>query len=82
MEEMENKIKINPMIETKRIVNFIKHYLKKLNREKIVIGLSGGLDSSVVLELCLRAIENKRIIALIMPDKDTNKKHQIGRAHV
>ncbi|MGB9748470.1 MAG: NAD(+) synthase [Candidatus Woesearchaeota archaeon] len=75
LKELENKMKIKPETETRRIVNFIQDFLKKLKRERIVIGLSGGLDSSVILELCIRAIENKKITALIMPDKDTSRKH-------
>ncbi|MEM2121518.1 MAG: NAD(+) synthase, partial [Candidatus Woesearchaeota archaeon] len=54
---------------------FINNYLKILNREIIVLGVSGGLDSSVVLKLCSKVVDNKKILALIMPDKDTNKKH-------
>ncbi|MEM2121935.1 MAG: NAD(+) synthase, partial [Candidatus Woesearchaeota archaeon] len=75
LRNLEQRIKINPEREEKRILDFINNYLKILNREIIVLGVSGGLDSSVVLKLCSKVIDNKKILALIMPDKDTNKKH-------
>jgi len=75
LKDLENKIKIKPDKETKRITSFIKECLKKLKREQIFIGLSGGLDSAVVLELCTRVLDNKKISVLIMPDKDSYKQH-------
>ena len=35
----------------KRIVEWIKQYAKDNNRETLVIGISGGIDSSVVSTL-------------------------------
>jgi hypothetical protein len=50
------------------IEKFIKQELKKSKREKVVIGLSGGLDSSVTACLAVQALSNKEVLSLILPD--------------
>ena len=45
--------------------------LKRLRRRGVVIGLSGGIDSSVVAALCVRALGPKRVFGLYTPEKDS-----------
>lgn len=45
--------------------------LHKLHRRGVVLGLSGGVDSSVVASLCVRALGADRVFALLMPDQDS-----------
>ena len=40
-------------------------------REGVVIGLSGGIDSATVLELVTDALGNEKIVGMIMPDGET-----------
>ncbi len=42
-----------------------------LHRRGAVIGLSGGVDSSVVTTLCARALGRERVLALLMPERDS-----------
>jgi NAD+ synthase len=35
------------------------------------VGLSGGIDSSVVTALCARALGRERVLALLMPERDS-----------
>jgi NAD+ synthase len=42
-----------------------------LHRRGVVVGLSGGVDSSVVTTLCARAIGKERVVALLMPERDS-----------
>ncbi|MBD3422792.1 MAG: NAD(+) synthase [Chitinivibrionales bacterium] len=42
---------------------------KELHRQGLVVGVSGGVDSSVTLALCVKAIGKERVIALLMPEK-------------
>jgi NAD+ synthase len=42
-----------------------------LRRRGVVLGLSGGVDSSVVAALCARALGPDRVVGLIMPDRDS-----------
>jgi NAD+ synthase len=45
--------------------------LGTLHRRGAVVGLSGGIDSSVVTTLCARALGRERVLALLMPERDT-----------
>lgn len=47
-----------------------------IRREGVILGLSGGIDSAVIAALCVQALGPKKILALIMPEKDS-KKEQI-----
>jgi NAD+ synthase len=43
-----------------------------LRRRGAVVGISGGIDSAVVLALCVRACGSQRVIGLIMPERDSS----------
>jgi NAD+ synthase len=51
----------------KKIVGFIKDYLESNVFDNIVIGVSGGLDSAVVANLCVRAVGKEHVHGLLMP---------------
>jgi NAD+ synthase len=42
--------------------------LHALHRQGVVVGLSGGIDSSVVGMLCARAVGTQRVVGLFMPE--------------
>jgi NAD+ synthase len=44
----------------------------RLRRKGIVVGLSGGIDSSVVAALAARALGPERVIGLMMPEADSS----------
>ena len=46
--------------------------LRQLCRKGVVLGLSGGVDSSVVASLCARALGPDRVFALFMPEEDSD----------
>ncbi len=50
----------------------IKEYFSKLNLKNAIIGLSGGIDSAVVLALATEALGNDHIKALILPSRYTS----------
>lgn len=51
----------------KEIEKFIKDYLENNHMEKIVLGLSGGVDSSLVAALTKEAVGKDRLICIMMP---------------
>jgi NAD+ synthase len=67
------KIKLDQDFDaiSKKIERFISSYLAKSSAKGLVIGLSGGLDSSVVLHLCVNAAGPDRVLGLIMPSSAT-----------
>ncbi len=46
--------------------------LAVLRRRGAVVGLSGGIDSSVVASLCVRALGRHRVLGLLMPERDSS----------
>jgi NAD+ synthase len=46
--------------------------LGTLRRRGAVVGLSGGIDSSVVAALCVRALGAGRVVGLLMPERDSS----------
>jgi len=62
-----------------KIEDFISNYVSDSNSKGVVIGLSGGLDSSVVLKLCINALGPTKVLGLIMPS-DTTPKEDVNHA--
>jgi NAD+ synthase len=46
--------------------------LGTLRRRGAVVGMSGGVDSSVVATLCARALGPDRVLGLFMPERDSS----------
>ncbi len=63
----------NPNDEIIRIEKFIKRTMETYNFKGAVIGVSGGIDSAVVLALLTRTIEKENILALILPERDSSR---------
>jgi NAD+ synthase len=66
-------------IET-RIKLFIKDYVEKSGTKGIVLGLSGGIDSSTIAAFSALAIGGNRVIGLILPEKETQNLRDIKHA--
>jgi len=43
-----------------------------LKRKGVVLGLSGGIDSSVAAALCVRALGSERVLGLFMPEAESS----------
>ena len=52
---------------TRNVVNWTKAILEKNHQTKVVIGISGGKDSSVVAAICTKAIGPENVIGVMMP---------------
>lgn len=53
---------------TRNCVNWTKSILEKNRQTKVVIGISGGKDSSVVAAICAKAIGPENVIGVMMPN--------------
>jgi NAD+ synthase len=74
-------LKLDAAREIERIgVGIREQVLKTLRRRGAIVGLSGGIDSSVTAALCARALGAKNVLAVLMPEKDSESESlQLGR---
>ncbi len=63
---------IDPERVSQELETFIKTSVGSFNRQGIIVGLSGGLDSSVILALSVAAIGSNKVLGLIMPERDSS----------
>ncbi len=56
-----------------KLIFGIKKFFKETNKDKAVLGLSGGIDSALVLSLLCESIGNENVTALLMPNKKITK---------
>jgi NAD+ synthase len=64
---------IDAEAEIARIVDAMRTQLRtQLRRRGLVLGLSGGIDSSVCAALAARAVGPERVFALFMPENDSD----------
>ena len=63
----------DPAAETERIAKAMRESLRKgMRRRGLVIGLSGGIDSSVCAGLAARALGASNVFAVLMPESDSD----------
>jgi NAD+ synthase len=64
---------IDPEQVTDEIVERLRTAIgKELRRKGAVVGLSGGIDSTVTCALCARALGPERVLAVLMPEADSD----------
>ena len=59
--------------EIERIASALKAFLRSNHRRGVVIGLSGGIDSTVTAALSVQAIGADRVFGLLMPERQSNE---------
>ena len=64
----------------KRIKRFIREYIEKAGASGVVLGLSGGIDSSTVAALSSLSIGGDRVLGLIIPEEETYSLRDIDDA--
>lgn len=67
-------------IVVNKISKFIANEVKRSNSKGVVLGLSGGIDSTVAVYLATRGIDTKDILGLIMPDSTVTSQMDIDDA--
>lgn len=53
---------------TESVINWIKEYFKDNPDGKVICGISGGKDSTIVAALCVEALGRDRVIGVFMPN--------------
>jgi len=69
----KDSLNLDAAAETDRIVEFIqKNVRQTMRRGGGVVGISGGIDSAVVLGLAVKAFGPGKVVAIMIPDKDSD----------
>jgi len=58
---------------SEKIENFIREKVEEFKREGVILGISGGIDSTVCAYLCKRALGKDKVFGLLLPEKDVPK---------
>lgn len=70
---MLKELKIDTEITTAILTRFISKEIGRVGLKNAIVGLSGGVDSSLVAYLCVKAMGPERVFALTMPYKTSSK---------
>jgi NAD+ synthase len=65
-----------------RITRFITDYVEKSGANGVVLGISGGIDSCTVAALSAKAIGGNRVLALMLPEKETHNPKDVEHAEL
>ena len=65
-------LSLDPASTAREIERFVQSEVARLGKRGVVLGLSGGLDSSVCAYLCARALGRRNVLAFILPERDSN----------
>ncbi|TXT27356.1 MAG: NAD+ synthase [Gallionellaceae bacterium] len=69
----KNVLKLDAPAEEERITATLREQvLGQLRRRGAVVGISGGIDSSVVAALCVRAFGKDKVLGLFMPEQHSS----------
>jgi NAD+ synthase len=73
---------LDPAAEAERITRWLRERLRTdLRKRGLVLGLSGGIDSSLCAALAVKALGAKNVFALFMPENDSDPESlRLGRA--
>ena len=67
-------LKLDCATETEKITRPLREVLsRRFKKRGIVVAMSGGIDSSVVGALCVRALGKERVLGLLMPERDSSE---------
>src|SRR5438105_8961777 len=67
-------LRINPELVRRILVGFIRNEVRKVGFERVVLGLSGGVDSSLVATLATEALGATYVMSLVLPDLTSDPK--------
>jgi NAD+ synthase len=65
-------LRIDCQAEAGRVSAFIKNQVAAMKHGGVVIGLSGGIDSALSAELCVRALGKDKVLGLLLPERESS----------
>ncbi len=68
-----DKLKLDCDIVSKYLIEFVRQEIVKTGLKKAVLGLSGGIDSSLVAYIAKEALGKENVYGIMMPYKSSSK---------
>ena len=78
--KIKKALKIDSRDIKSKLTAFIKERVEKAKAKGVVIGLSGGLDSSTTAFLCAEALSVGRVLGVSMPEAGVTDPHEVADA--
>jgi len=75
-----SELAINTELVETKLVGFLRSEVRRVGFEKVVVGMSGGVDSSLVGALSARALGHQNVVGVAMPYRTSNP-HSLADAH-
>jgi NAD+ synthase len=72
----QSALLLDPQKTIAEISSFIQDHFTKLNRKIAVVGLSGGLDSSLMASLAVRSLGKGQVKLYYLPERDSKSLHR------
>jgi len=72
----------DPEETVSRLERFLATHLEEARARCLVLGLSGGLDSSVAAALCARALGGRRVLGICLPENETRNDRAVEDARL
>jgi len=63
----KNILKFDPEKTLRKTLEFIRKFVEDANASGVVLGLSGGVDSSLTAALCSQALGKENVLGVLMP---------------
>lgn len=70
---MDCKLDLDLNLVENILINFLKEEATKVGFSKVVLGLSGGIDSAIVAYLAAKAFGAENVLGILMPYKTSSK---------
>src|SRR6476619_5794630 len=69
---MADRLAIQPDLTRKLLVEFIRNETRKFGFNRVVLGISGGIDSALSATLAAQALGPENVVGLILPYKSSS----------
>lgn len=74
LELSTDNLNINCIETSEDIQRFVRDTVTNLLKKRgVVIGISGGIDSSVTTAICVNALGKERVFGILMPERESSK---------
>src|SRR5512146_1687621 len=72
---LDDCLKVDLEATRREIVRFVRREVERFGKDGVLVGFSGGLDSTTVGFLCKEALGDDRVYGLILPERQSSRRN-------